>query len=179
MIILIKSKPHPPTHNNMTDFWKIDTETYTEIQKLTRFVDFVKSLNIATEKDIANCENIKRQIINLVNTEKLKSWNICIDIFDYEVQAKIDDAKGYYWKTWAVFFEGGHLTIEAKSEHTNETIGHYGNDFHFNASVNFKKDINFQRIYLDNDIDLFVNDAIKYESYIKGGLKDVEIDVDI
>jgi hypothetical protein len=163
----------------MTDFWKIDTETYNQIQKLNKFVDFVKSLEYSSEQDKVNCKIIKDLIATIDNPETFKVWNICIDITDSDVQESLNGAKGYYWRTWAVFFEDGNLSIEASSHHTDDYKGHKNEYFSYFGDVYFKNKKDIRHIYLDTDIDLFVKDAKNYKNYIIDGLKEIEIDISI
>lgn len=163
----------------MTDFWKIDTDTYNQIQKLTKFVDFIKSLEHTTVNDKINCDIIKDLIVSINNPETFKVWNICLDILDYDVQKNFDDAKGYYWRTWAIFFESGRLSIEASSHHTQDYYGHTSEYFSYFGDVNFNGRKDIRHIFLDTDIDLFISDAKNYKNYITEGLKEIEIDISV
>ncbi len=69
--------------------------------------------------------------------------------------------------------------IEAKSNHTEEPLHHYGDDFHFQAIIYFEKEISCDRIYMNSDLKSFVADALKYEKYIIETLNDVEIDIEL
>lgn len=71
------------------------------------------------------------------------------------------------------------LEIEAKSNHTSDDLGHFGNDFCYYGMVYFGKNIKGQRVYIEVDIDEFIQDAMNYEKYITESLNDIEIDIDI
>ncbi len=157
----------------------VDDKTYLEIQKLQKFVDFISNLKYATVQDKANCIVIKQKIENVNNPETFNNWNICLDIFDYEVQGKINGAVGVYWRTWLVFFENSTLEIEAKSEHTDNILEHYENHFYYYGYVNFKHTENLHKVALETDIDLFIKDALNFENYTTEKFNEIEIDISL
>lgn len=155
----------------------IDDKTYVEIQKLLTFVDFISNLKNATEQDKENCIVIKQKIENINNPETFNNWNICLDIFDYAVLAKINAAVGLYWRTWSVHFENSTLEIEAKSKHTDNFLEHYEKHFYYHGYVNFKPTENLLKVALETDIDLFIKDAMNFETYITENFNEIEIDI--
>jgi hypothetical protein len=67
----------------------------------------------------------------------------------------------------------------AQSKHTHEPLGSYGEDFYFNSMIYFKKEISYERMYMSNDLEYFVADALKYERYITETLNEVEVEIDV
>ncbi len=157
----------------------INDKTYIEIQKLLKFVDFISTLSFATSKDKASSLVIKQKIIHINQPETYSDWNICLNMYDYKVQSRINGAEGVFWRTWSVFFENATLEIEAKSEHSDDIIGYYDKHFYYFGHVNFKSTDDTHAQYLTTDIDLFTRDAYGYESYVEGNLKELEIDVSL
>jgi hypothetical protein len=163
----------------MPDCWIADTDTYNKLQKLKVFVNFISALKYATEKDKQAASEIINLIENINKPETFKSWNVCLDIFDREIQYGANKKEGFYWRSWSVYFEIDTIEIEVKSRHTCEPLGHYGDDFNFYAMVSFVKENTFDRIYMPADVESFVADALKYESYITESLNVVEIDIEV
>lgn len=161
----------------MPDLWIADNDTYNKLQKLKVYVTFVAGLKYATEKDRQAAAEINNLIGNINNPDSFKTWNVCLDIFDQEIQEGAKKKEGFYWRSWSVFFEIDNIEIKAASKHTCEPLGHYGDDFNFNATVFFKKEIDYDRIFMTDDLTSFIDDAIKYEKYITGSLNKVEIDI--
>ena len=158
--------------------WKPDETTFNKIQELKKFVDFVANLEIATEDDKIKAKEIKYLIENINNSETHKNWNVCLDIFDREIQNG-SKKEGFYWRKWSVYFEIESLEIEAESNHTADDLGHYGDDFCFYGAIYFRKDLNGQRIYLDVDISEFIKDSMNFKKYITESLNEIEIDIDV
>ena len=167
------------TNKENTDYWIPDTDTYIAIQKLIPFVEFVATLQDVTVLQFQKAEEIILLIKNIDNPEIKNNWCVCLDIFDHEVQNGYPEKQGNYWRKWWVFFEMNTLEIEADTANTADHRGHYGNDFYFWGSINFKKQINCERKYMDKDISEFINDAMNYKNYINQSLKEIEIDIDI
>ncbi len=163
----------------MPDWWIADTDTYNKLQKLKAFVNFISALKYATEKEKQSATEIINLIENINKPYTFKSWNVCLDIFDREIQYGANKKEGFYWRSWSVYFEMGRMEIEAKSRHTSEALGHHGDDFNFYAMVSFVKENTLDRIYMTEDVESFVADALKYESYITVSLNDVEIDIEV
>ena len=159
--------------------WKPDKKTYEEIQKLKRFANFISKLEYIAPEQKSKIEEIKFLIKNIDKPETHKEWNICLDIFDREIQGKVNGKEGFYWRKWSVYFEFGSLEIEAESNHTADDRGHYGDDFFFYGIIHFGKNITRDKIYLDTDLNKFVEDAYEYKKYITKTLNQIEIDVDI
>ncbi len=164
--------------HNEIEKWIPDKSTYSEIQKLKKFVEFVSNLKFSTNKDKQKTKEIEFLIENINNPETHKEWCVCLDIFDRKIQNG-QTKEGLYWRKWAVFFESNSLEIIAESKHTAENLGHYGEQFYFYGSIYFEKAFTGKRIYLDEDIDDFTNDSETYEKYITAQLNDIEVDIDI
>ncbi|WP_347175563.1 hypothetical protein [Polaribacter uvawellassae] len=158
--------------------WKPDESTFSKIQELKKFVDFVANLEFASEKEKRKAKEIKYLIENIHNPKTHKNWNVCLDIFDREIQDGIEN-EGYYWRKWSVYFEMESLEIEAETNHTADDLGHYGDDFFYYGTIYFGKEIKGQRIYMDVDINEFIKDSLNYKKYITESLNDIEIDIDI
>ena len=159
--------------------WKIDKLAYEEIQKLKCFADFISELEFIEPKQKAKIDEIKSLIESIDRPEIHKNWNICLNIFDREIQDGTNEKEGFYWRKWSVYFEMESLEIEAESNHTADDLGHYGDDFNCYGAVYFGKNIDGDRIYLDTDLNEFVNDAKQYKKYLTETLNDIEIDIDI
>lgn len=158
--------------------WKPDETTFNKIQELKKFVDFVANLEYATKEDKTKAKEIKYLIENINNLETHKDWNVCLDIYDRKIQYGIEK-EGFYWRKWSVYFEMESLAIEAETKHTADDLGHYGTDFCFYGSINFRKDINGQRIYMEDDISEFIKDAMNFKKYITESLNEIEVDIDV
>ena len=159
--------------------WKLDKKTYEEIQKLKYFTDFISELELITPEQKLKVEKIKYLIENIDKSETHKQWNICLDIFDREIQDGRNDKEGFYWRKWSVYFESDSLEIEAESNHTSDDLGHYGDDFFYYGTVYFRENIEGQRVYLYRDLMEFINDVKDYKKYITKTLNDIDIDIDI
>lgn len=164
--------------NNNADskYWVPDIETYNQLQKLKKFVDFVAGLPFASALHKQNADKIKVLIETINQPETIKDWWVDLDIFDYDIQG--GRGIGIYWKKWSVDFEFGKLEIESTDEILDEQkfSETYQNYY---GCIYFAKDIKGERIYMDTDIDEFIADAMNYESYLTEGLKDIEVDIDI
>lgn len=163
----------------MSDYWIPDNETYSHLQQLKSFVDFVAGLEYATVEDKQKVAKINSLIEHINEPDTFKSWNVCLDIFDRDLQTGTNKKGGIYWRKWTLYFEGNILEIEAKTEHTDEPINHYGKDFYFFGAVYFQKEISGKRIYLSGDLSDFIRDARNYRSYMTETLNDIEIDIDL
>lgn len=163
----------------MTELWKIDNETYIEIQKLKRFVDFIARLELANTKDKENCEAVKKKITEIDNPENNKYWNVALRIHISQPLANLDDNTPYL-KAWDVTYENYILEITTKELTANDSLDmDYGENFNFSGIIHFKKAVDTIAVYLSNDIDLFVDDATNYKKYLRADFDDVDIDVDI
>ncbi len=165
-------------NNEKLPKWKLEQKTFNEIQQLKLFADFISNLEFTTEEDKEKIKEIKFLIENINNPNTHKNWNICLDIFDQEIQNG-NKKNGFYWRKWSIYFELESLEIQAESNHTSEPIGHYGADFYYYGKVYFGKNFEGERIYLDNDIIEFVKDSINYKKYVTEFLNEIEIDIDI
>ncbi|MDP2890110.1 MAG: hypothetical protein Q8P34_14235 [Bacteroidota bacterium] len=156
------------SHNADSEYWVPDSETYNQLQKLKKFVDFVVCLPDAYELHKQNADKIKELIETINQPETFKDWRVCLDITDWNVQ--VGNGTGIYWKKWSVYFELGKLEIESTDEILDEQkfSETYQNYY---GCIYFEKDIKGERIYLDTDIDEFIADAMNYESYLTEGLK--------
>jgi len=160
----------------VAEYWIADDDTYSKLQKLKEFVDFVAGLEYTTDEQKTHVAEIKTLIETINKPETIKDWYIGIDIFDSEVQTR--KREGIYWRKWMVCFEEDRLVIEAQSKHSE--YFDYSTDFYnYNGSVNFLKDCSPQRIYLENDPNEFIADAKNYKSYITETLNEIEIDINI
>ncbi|MFD2823414.1 hypothetical protein ACFS5M_07010 [Lacinutrix iliipiscaria] len=157
---------------------KPDKTTLKKIQELRIFVDFVSNLEFATEDNKTKAKEIKYLIENIHNYKTHRNWNICLDIYDREIQNGIK-SEGIYWRKWSVFFENEMLEIVAESNHTTEDLGHYGDDFCYYGTLLFAENIKEQRTYFDVDINEFIKDSMNYEKYVTDSLNDLKIDIDI
>ncbi len=163
----------------MVNFWKIDNKTYTEIQKLIKFVDFILGLKNTTAADKENCKIIKNKIAHINNPETFQYWNVTLRIYLAQHNGKFNENLPHL-KIWDVTFENNILEIETKELTPNNPLNsHYGDNFYFGGIVHFKKDSNIKNVFLSDDIDLFINDALNYKKYLRNNLDDVDIDIDI
>lgn len=160
-----------------SDFWIMDSKTLNELQILRTFVNFVVSLKYATESDRQSASEINYMIENLDKPEIFKPWNICLDIFDPDLMYSGNKKQGIYWRTWSVCFESDNLEVEVKTNHTDEPLYHYGNDFDYYAAIFFKKEIPCDRVYMKNNLKEFVADAMNYTDYITDSLNEIKIDI--
>ncbi|WP_143744252.1 hypothetical protein [Polaribacter tangerinus] len=161
-----------------TETWKPDETTFNKIQEIKKFVDFAANLDFVNDENKLEGKEIKYLIENINNPETHKNWNVCLDIFDPEIQKGIEK-EGFYWRKWSVYFEIEKLEIEAESNHTADALGHHGDDFCYYGAIYFGKDTKGQRIYMDVDIKKFIKDAMNYKNYITEPLTDIEVDIDI
>ncbi len=163
----------------MDDFWIIDTDTYQQLQSLKLFIKFVSGLGCATSTDKKTANEIIYLLENINRPNSFKSWNVCLDIFDRHIIDSSEKLTGFYWRSWSVYFENNTLEIEAKSRHTEDDHNHYGDDFYYYTWIDFKKEVDWDRISMSEPIDNFIADAYNYEAYITESLKDVEIEMEI
>jgi len=163
----------------MPGTWIPDIETYNSIQKLKTFVNFVANTKYATGNDKQAAEKIIYLIENIDKPETYKNWMVCLDIFNTGPDYHHNGKHGIYWRQWWVTFENYSLEIEAKTNHTDEPLYHWGNDFEYFGDCNFEKDVTCNRVRLDQPIDSFVKDAINYEMYMNELMQDVQIDLEV
>lgn len=161
-----------------TRFWIPDEATYIKIQKLKKYVTFIAGLEFSTDEDKEKASEIIFLIENINKPETFRSWNICLDIFDLDIQYGFNKSKGIYWRTWSVYFEGDSLEIEASSKHSDD-IFHFDDNFHYFGLIYFAKNIECQRLFLETDIDEFVTDASNFKKYITESLNEIEIDIEV
>jgi len=159
--------------------WKIDVKSYNNIQQLKAFVEFVSNLPYATNSDKQNAVKINYLIENIDNPVSFKSWNVCLDIFDRNLQNQNIKKEGFYWRKWSAYFEKDTLEITAESLHTEHPIGHYGPDYNYTGCVFFNKEIKGKHVYLKQDINNFVKDAINYKNYITATLNEIEVEIGV
>ncbi len=158
-------------------YWIPDPKTYSQLQKLKQFVDFVAGLEFSTTKDKTNAEEIKLLIETIDKPETfLKEWFIALNIFDYDIQA--GSGTGIYWRRWWVSLELDTLEIEAESYHSDDP-GYCNDYYHYDGGIFFKKNFKGKRIYLATDIDDFIRDAMNYKSYMTEALNEIEVDIDV
>lgn len=158
-------------------YWIPDMETFNQLQKLKKFVDFVAGLAYSTAEQKDKSEQIKLLIENIDKPETfLKEWCVCIGIFDFEIQA--GNGTGIYWRGWRVYLESGRFEIIAdyhildEERCTDDYSPYYG-------CIYFEKEIKCERIYMDTNLDEFIADAMNYKSYITESLNEIEVEIDI
>ncbi len=164
----------------MSEYWQPDKETYDELQQLRVFLSFVANLKEATNKDKEAAEKIDAFIVNIDKIETKRAWNICLDIFDYDIQMGLTKEEGIYHRRWWVFFEDYNYCINfyVDTAHSTENqFYHYGNDFHYTGEISFRKDITWERKVLSSTIQDFVEDAIKYKQYMNEKMRNVEVEI--
>ncbi|PKP40757.1 MAG: hypothetical protein CVT95_13210 [Bacteroidetes bacterium HGW-Bacteroidetes-12] len=162
-----------------SDYWIADTKTYNTIQKLKKFVEFVAGLKDTTTEDRQKAQKIIELIEKINQPNSFKNWNVCLDIFDRDIQNRTTKVDGVYWRKWWVFFESQTIEIEAETRHSGDPLEHYSNDFQYFAAIYFKKEYTHERVDMKVDIDEFIKDARNYKSYITATLKDIEIEIEI
>ncbi|MEZ5198467.1 MAG: hypothetical protein R2764_19400 [Bacteroidales bacterium] len=84
------------TNENNTEFWIPDTDTYIAIQQLIPFVEFVDTLQRATENHLQKAEEITRLIKNIDNLQTPKEWCVCLNIFDEDIRNGYPEKQGIY-----------------------------------------------------------------------------------
>ena len=164
-------------------FWEADDETYNELQKLIKFVRFVSELKECSEADKIKAVKIIDVIKNLNHAELIRHFNVCLDIKDYTPTKYRKENPGIYLRKWMIWFECGFFQIEAASYHSDEPGEPFDDQYYYESYVSFRKEHDssndFERIYINKDIDDFVNDALNYESYLTKDMDDVDIDINI
>lgn len=161
----------------MSKLWIPDNKTYNELQQLKTFVDFVAGLKNATKDDKETAIKIKTLIENFNQPDTFENWNVCLDIFDRNVQYGINKNGGVYQRKWWAFFEENILEIEAATKHIDDPLNHFGNDFHFVSYIDFNKNIPYERRYTNGKLIDFIKDVEKFKSYMTETLNDIEIDI--
>ncbi len=165
----------------ITEYWQPDKETYDELQQLRAFLSFVANLKEATPKDKEAAEKIDAFIINIDKIETKREWNICLDIFDYEIQMGLKDEEGIYHRRWWVFFEDYEycLNLEAETTHSKENLfSHFGDDYSFKGEISFRKEITWERKVLTSSIKDFAEDAKNYKQYMNEKMENIEVDIE-
>ncbi|MFZ4413863.1 MAG: hypothetical protein ACOYOV_12335 [Bacteroidales bacterium] len=164
-------------------FWGADDETYNELQKLKKFVRFVSELKECSEEDKIKAGKIVDVIKNLNHAELISHFNVCLNLTDYTPPKYRKENPSIYLRNWTIWFECGFFEIEAASYYSNEPIEPFNGQYSYNSYVSFRKEHDssngFERIYINKDIDEFVNDALNYESYLTKDLDDVDVNIDI
>ncbi len=166
----MKKKTYP-------EFWIPDSETHNNLQKLKRFVDFVANVESASDEDKSKAEEIKELIEKMDKQDTYrKEWCVNLNIFDTEKQYKGET--GPYWRQWSVYLESGYLQVETTLFSTKED-GYQSQEYFYHGMIYFEKDIKCERVYMDENFDIFTNDAINYQSYLTATMNDIEVDIDI
>lgn len=160
------------------EYWTVDDDTYIQLQKLIKFVEFVSNLEYTTDTGREKCNEIIELIKKLNNPESFKTWDICIDIYDRDIQWKLKDRTGVYWRSWSIFFEYTQLHIKAESYHSEFPFWYEG-DFHYESLIYLEKSIDIRRVYMDVDLNEFLNDAYNFRNYITEHLNDVEVEINV
>jgi uncharacterized protein YfbU (UPF0304 family) len=166
------------------EFWVPDSETYNQLQKLKKFVDFVAEQEETYKEHKANTEKVKYFIENLCKPETFTDdWNTCIDIYDPIIQGghyghNYEENKGLYWKRWWIWFELGVLQINIVEEYADKD-GYQDEKWIFDSRINFIKEFDGERIWGDTNYAVFVEDAMNFRNYITNDLEDVETEIDI
>lgn len=160
----------------MPEIWIPDMGTYNSIQKIKGFVNFVANTKYATKPDKETAEEIVSLIENIDKRETHKDWMVCLDILNSDPDYHYNRKSGVYWREWSVTFENYTLTIEAKTNHTDEPLFHWGNDFEYYGEVYFERDVKCERVRLDKPIENFVEDAMRYEIYMNELMNIIELD---
>ena len=163
----------------MSDIWIPDTATYNSIQKLKNFVTFVATTKYATEVDKKTARKIVYLIDNIDKPATFKNWMVHFDILNSDLDYHHNKKSGIYQRYWCVTFEDYTLEIEAITKHTNEPLYHFGNDFEYYAAIFFKKEIPFQRFYINNSVERFVADARNYKMYKSKLMSNIELDFNV
>lgn len=78
-----------------------------------------------------------------------------------------------------MFFENNSLEIIAESKHIGDNLVNPEQHFYFDGLVYFDKNHKGKRIFLDKDIDDFINNVGNYDKYITAQLNDIDIDINI
>ncbi|MFZ4411987.1 MAG: hypothetical protein ACOYOV_02805 [Bacteroidales bacterium] len=167
------------TKKKITEFWITDEITYNNLQKLKKFVEFVAGLEYSTEENKTKAKEIIYLIENIDKPETIKDWDIALELYDYHIQDREYKESFVYWRTWSVYFENESIEIEASSNRIGKTLNSEEKDFEFSGFIFFKKEINHDRIYMNKDIDEFIDDAMNYQKYITETLNDIEININI
>ncbi len=166
-----------------TFFWEADDKTYKELQKLIKFVSFVSELKECNEEDKIKAGKIIDIIKNLNHAELISHFNVCLELRDYNITLESKVNPGIYLRNWTILFECGFFQIEAASYYSDKPGEPFNDQYSYNSYVSFKKEHDnsngFERIFINEDIDEFVKDALNYESYLTKDLDDVEVYIDI
>jgi len=163
--------------NSGTKYWIIDNTTLEKLQVLKQFVDFVAGLEETSPEHKNNAEKVKYLIENLGNPETFeKEWMVSIDLCDLEIQAKINKEGGLYWKKWWVTFESGRLEIESESEFIDKD-GQLDEEPHYYGFVDFNKVIHWKRMLFEKDLNIFIEDAMNFKSYVTETLDVIESEI--
>jgi len=159
------------------EYWIPDSETYNQLQKLKKYVDFVAGLPYSTAQHKTKAEEIKLLIENIDKHEAfLKEWCVCIDIFDFEIQN--GKGTGIYWRKWGVCFEMARFEIDSSYYVLDED--RWTDDYSaYYCNINFEKETTHERIWGNTNLDEFIADAMKFESYITESLNEIEVEIDI
>ena len=84
----------------MQEIWMPDTETYNSIQKQKDFVNFVANTNYAARPDRQTADEIISLIENINKPETFKSWMVCLDILNSNLDYHHNRKSGVYWRQW-------------------------------------------------------------------------------
>jgi len=169
--------------NKAEYFWKADDQTYNELQKLIRFVRFVAGMEECSVEGKRKAEEIIEVIKNINEPEKIKHFNVCLGLKDLTFYDKNKD-KGIYLREWNLWFECGFLEIRAASYQRDKPPPEPNEEhFYYHSYVSLKKDgeynEDFKRVYLESDINDFVEDALNYKEYVMDTLNEIDLDIEV
>ena len=151
---------------------------YTEIQKLIPFIEFVGDHEECFLAEKSKVKEIVESIKKIHETPRPKEWYISLELLDYSLFYQ-EEEEGIYARRWMVTYEMDSIEITLESVQTSDVLNHYGDDYCFHGEIYLKENLKNQHIFLSDDIEAFVQDALNYKKYIKGALEDVEIDIEV
>jgi hypothetical protein len=164
------------TNYDNSAFWAENGYVYDELQKLLRFVDSIAVFPEITAEKKSKLEKIRNQIININQPNLATSWDIKIELGESgnEDYSQTDNR---YIKSWTIYFEKNSLELETHEYFWNDNI-ECSEDFAYWGAVYFEINKEYQYVFLDQDINLFIDDALNFKNYIKEGFEHFDLRID-
>jgi hypothetical protein len=157
-------------------FWAENGYVYDELQKLLRFVDSIANLPVLTTEKKSKLEKIRNQIININQPNLATNWDISIELGE-SGKEDYSQTDNRYIKSWTIYFEKNSLEIETHEYFWNDNI-EYSGDFAYWGAVYFEINNEHQYIFLEQDINLFIDDALNFKNYTKEGFEHFDLRID-
>jgi hypothetical protein len=151
----------------------VEEQVFSIIKELVPFLDFVKNHPATLPEHKANADAIQRIIQNIETVKASKSW--CVSFAIYNEKLIREPKEGLNRYDWRASLESGILSIEAERRFYPFSVKtlNYIYSFHYNFRTGRLSDAG------DKDINVFIEDVLKYREYLTTKLPDIETEIEI